>query len=363
MKKIRVLYIDDEMHNLNTFKAAFRKRYEIYTATGVLDARKILKSIEIPVIIADQRMPGTTGIEFFNSIKSAHPHAVRILVTAFSDVEALVDAINKGQIFRFLKKPWDYYDLQNTITNAYDKYTTKKELESKIKELEKTTDELGRFVTRISQDIRLPVLSALGIINLSKSDPALDGQSEYITIIKDNLQRVDSFLQTMIDYYKNVNTYPEYEEIDFRALIHDCIEICKKQDPSVEFQVKVDQQRTFNNDLYRISIILNSLIANAIQYKNPEAADAIVKLSATTEEDNAIISIEDNGIGILKDHLNKIFQLFFQSGEVKTSGSGVGLYVAKEALSRLGGEISVSSIPGEGTKFTITIPNQNVENN
>ena len=106
-EKIKILYIDDEINNLTAFKASFRRSYEVYTAVSPLEAKKVLKDIEVHVIIADQRMPGMTGVEFFDSIKEQYPEPLRILLTGYTDIEALVDSINKGQIYRFVKKPWN----------------------------------------------------------------------------------------------------------------------------------------------------------------------------------------------------------------------------------------------------------------
>jgi len=360
-EKIRILYIDDETNNLNAFKANFRRRYEIYTATNALDARKILQDVPVHIIMADQRMPGTTGVEFFNTIKKNHPDPIRILLTGYTDVEALIDAINKGQIYRFIRKPWDEYELQNTISNAYEIYITKKDLEGKIEELERTNDELSRFIYSASHDLRSPLMSILGIINLSKMDGSVTDPHEYMRMIESSVLRLDGFIQKIIEYYKNAKFQPDYEEIDFNALIHDCIDICKRQNDGTIFQVEVDQQGSFYGDIFRIGIILNNLISNAIKYQKPESTEPIVKLAATVDTHKAVISVEDNGIGILSDHLSNIFKMFFRTKTNNKPGTGIGLYIVKEALTRLGGNITVSSLYGEGTKFIITIPSQNAK--
>jgi len=362
-EKIRILYIDDEINNLNAFKANFRRSYEIYTATNTLEARKTLQSIPVHIILADQRMPGTTGVEFFNAIKQNYPDPIRILLTGYTDVEALIDAINKGQIYRFIRKPWDDYELQNTISNAYEIYVTKKELESKIEELEKTNDELSRFIYSASHDLRSPLMSVLGIINLSKLDQTVVDPNGYMKMIETSILRLDGFIQKIIEYYKNAKLQPDYEKIDFTALIEDCIELSRRQNNNVEFDVEVDQQGEFYGDLFRISIILNNLISNAIKYQNPDNEEPIVRLNAVTDRYKAVISIEDNGVGIISDHLNNIFKMFFRTKNNNKPGTGIGLYIVKEALTRIGGNITVSSVYGQGTKFVITIPSQNGKRN
>ena len=112
-----VLYIDDEINNLNSFKASFRRDFEIYTAQSAREGRKILDSYEIGVIITDQRMPGMTGIEFLESILSIYPDTIRILLTGFSDMNAVMDAINRGQVYKYLVKPWQNDELRLYIQN------------------------------------------------------------------------------------------------------------------------------------------------------------------------------------------------------------------------------------------------------
>ena len=136
-EKIKVLYVDDEVNNLTSFQAGFRRDYEIYTATSVSEGMSVLTEHEVHVIIADQRMPKTTGVDFFNIIRKAYPDPTRILLTGFSDIDAIVDAINKGEIFRYLKKPWDELELRTCIKNAYELYVAKKELSNKVSELQK----------------------------------------------------------------------------------------------------------------------------------------------------------------------------------------------------------------------------------
>jgi len=127
MEKIKVLYIDDEIENLNAFKASFRRKFDIYTANTAEEGLSILEQNPIEIIIADQKMPGKTGVDFFESILDDHPEPKRILLTAFSDINAVIDAINKGQVYRYVTKPWDNYELQLTIENAFQLYKLKEQ--------------------------------------------------------------------------------------------------------------------------------------------------------------------------------------------------------------------------------------------
>jgi response regulator RpfG family c-di-GMP phosphodiesterase len=127
---INVLYIDDEPHNLVSFRASFRRYFNIYTAESAAEGRKILSTTEIHVILSDQRMPRMTGIEFFESILTTHPDPIRILVTGYTDINAVIDAINRGQVYKYLTKPWYDNDIRNFIETSYELYRLKKENEA-----------------------------------------------------------------------------------------------------------------------------------------------------------------------------------------------------------------------------------------
>lgn len=357
--RIRILYIDDEVHNLNAFRANFRRSYEIYTANSAAEGMQVLRGIEVHIIIADQKMPGTTGVEFFHEIKDILPDPIRILLTGYTDVEDIIDAINKGHIFSYIKKPWDEHELFKTINSAYEIYSARKQLKEKVLELEKTNDELNRFIYSTSHDLRAPLMSVQGIINLSRLDNSMTDPQGYMNMVEVCITRLDSFIQKIIEYYRNSRLELEYEKIDFVALIDDCIDTFRHQNTIINFNVKIDQPVPFKGDFFRISVILNNLISNAVKYQKPDEEYPQVNLSVKVEPHKATIRIEDNGIGILSEHLSNIFKMFFRSKNNNKPGSGIGLYIVKEALSKIGGTIGVDSRYGEGTQFEISIPNRN----
>ncbi len=140
-----VLYIDDEINNLNSFKAAFRRDFEIFVAQSAREGRKILDTNEIGVIITDQRMPGMTGIEFLESILTVYPDTIRILLTGFSDMNAVMDAINRGQVYKYLVKPWQNEELRLYIQNALEIYNLRKENKELAYKLQVANMELERL--------------------------------------------------------------------------------------------------------------------------------------------------------------------------------------------------------------------------
>lgn len=144
--EIHVLYVDDEENNLNAFKASFRRDFKVYTAISADDAKVILADTVIHVLITDQRMPGTTGTELLAQAVKDFPDQTRILLTGFSDIEALKDAINLGQIFCYLQKPWNDEELKETIKRAYQVYNLKKEKEALTEKLLVTNEQLEFYL-------------------------------------------------------------------------------------------------------------------------------------------------------------------------------------------------------------------------
>jgi len=140
--KISILYVDDEENNLFSFKATFRIKYQVYTAISGEEALKILGSKEVQIIITDQRMPEMTGVQFLEKVLQKYPDPMRILLTGYADMGAVVDAVNKGKIFHYLAKPWNEEELTLTIERAYEKYVEKMALTEMNEKLAVSNDQL-----------------------------------------------------------------------------------------------------------------------------------------------------------------------------------------------------------------------------
>lgn len=352
---VKILYIDDEENNLLAFKASFRRQYEIYTANSAAEGLKILENLPVEVIIADQKMPETTGVEFFKSITHTYPDPIRILLTGYTDIAALADAINHGDIYRYITKPWNDLELHNSIKNAHDAYRSKIDLRNKVKELEKTNDELNRFIYSISHELRAPLVSVIGIVNLVKMEGLYNSSGEYWELIESCSNKLDYYIQKTLQYYKNNKNVSDKSEINFKKLVDEIIDLYAYTNKDTQFNLNINQTHQFIGDAFRIEVILGNLISNAIKYQKESEHDKVVDISIEVNPFSAEISITDNGLGILNEHLEKIFTQFFKTKNNK--GSGLGLFIVKEALNKIDGKISVSSSLNHGTTFKITIPN------
>lgn len=141
-KKINILYVDDEENNLISFKAAFRLKHHIYLAHSGDEALKFLETKAVEIIITDQRMPNMTGIEFLEKILEKYPDAMRLLLTGYSDMNAVIDAVNKGKIYHYLAKPWIEEEINMTIKRAYEVYEDKQKIRQLNEKLAISNDQL-----------------------------------------------------------------------------------------------------------------------------------------------------------------------------------------------------------------------------
>lgn len=357
--KIRILYLDDEENNLTSFKAAFRRDYKIFTTTTAQEAVQILTDNEIHIVISDQKMPNISGVEFFELIVPDFPDPIRMLLTGYADIEAVIDAINKGQVYRYIAKPWNEQELKMTIENAYDVYVTRRQINEKNEALEKAYTELEKFVYSASHDLRAPLVSILGVIKLARAENPDGASMEYFQMIEKSVNKLDSFVQNIIHYYQNLKKGEIISAINWDTLTAEVFEHYAHYEGAseVEFKNTIHQPGEFNSDELRLKMILKNLVSNAIKYRDPNKPDQYLELRVDCQDDKAIIEVSDNGKGIDRDSIGKIFDMFYRSNEDSVS-TGIGLYIVKEAIDKLGGTIEASSEPGQGAKFVVEIPNR-----
>lgn len=145
---INVLYVDDEQHGLQAFHASFRRIFNVFTANSAFEAENILSKNIIHVLITDQKMPEKTGTELLAETYKKYPEQSRILLTAFGDKQDLIDAINKGQIYMYLEKPWNYDILERCIKEGYDDFYERKNFKQRIIKLTKENRTLKRTIRK-----------------------------------------------------------------------------------------------------------------------------------------------------------------------------------------------------------------------
>ncbi|WAC13185.1 sensor histidine kinase [Dyadobacter pollutisoli] len=277
---------------------------------------------------------------------------------------------------RAIHKNGHYIWIEGTITNLLDNesvkayvlnyrdITERKKVEEVLStnnaELKKTNAELDRFVYSASHDLRAPLKSMLGLTGIIHEDldPCDTMQLERMAMLPKSVVKLDNFIEDILHYSRNSRAEIEKDEIRFEELVQETTAALNFMGGANEMKliVQINQDSAFVSDKRRISVVLNNLVSNAIKYRDPLKGRSFVKIIVHCTLPKAVVTIEDNGIGIAEKDIDKIFEMFYRS-TVSSTGSGLGLYILKESLNKLGGKISVESKLNEGSKFTVDIPN------
>ncbi|MFB9055572.1 response regulator [Mariniflexile ostreae] len=240
--------------------------------------------------------------------------------------------------------------------------TERKRTEIILKEknlaLTKSNEELDRFVYSASHDLRAPLTSLRGLINITESslNPDQEEQKLQMQMMSKTIDKMDAFINDILDYSTNSRTQVETEKIDFNELIDTCWDKLKYQKKNEKIITFVNQQTDFFSDKKRIEIIFNSIFSNSLKYYDVDKKEHIVKTSVHVDSESATIIVEDNGIGIEEKYLDNIFDMFYRATKHST-GSGMGMYIVKETIDKLKGTIKVASELSKGSTFTVSLPN------
>src|SRR5690606_774449 len=286
------------------------------------------------------------------------PHPIRILLTGYADIASVIDAINRGEVYRFIDKPWNIDQIKNAIINAADLYYTRKELKEKNEKLKKTVSEMNIFIHSLSHDLRGPLMSISGVSKLAKTEINDPDAAEYFDMIDSATVKLDDFIYKMLDFYRSTKIDNVIVPINFNLVVEQQMQAYKEKwdFSNIKFTVDVNQEEDFYSDDGKIRVILNNLIGNAYKFQNDEAEKNMIALEIGVRDGNAIIKVSDNGIGIEEKHQKDVFNLFHRATQ-KNVGSGLGLYMVKESVEQIKGEILLHSTVGEGTVVEITLPN------
>jgi PAS domain S-box-containing protein len=259
------------------------------------------------------------------------------------------------------KAIWDEDGKPVRMVGSIINISKRKENEEWIRQqndlLEKTNAELDRFVYITSHDLKAPLLSIQGLINLAELSSSKAEVDLCLKMMKDRITGLETFIADIINYSRNVRVGLVKEPIDIQKTVDGIINefLFMKNVDRIHFTVNIDKNINFISDEKRFSVIMKNLISNAIKYHNFDQKSPEIIIQAQKEENSLIISVSDNGEGIEPDMQPRIFEMFFRGSE-KSTGSGLGLYIVHEMLEKINGNIRVNSNPGKGTEFIMTLP-------
>lgn len=228
------------------------------------------------------------------------------------------------------------------------------ETNTKNKELTKLNAELDRFVYSVSHDLRSPLASISGLVNIGQHAENLDEAKRYFNMIGDRINAQDFFIREIIDFYRNSRTETAVESFSLRKHVDEIVSEQAMNLGSINCQVEIPTEMDVQSDKIRLKSVLSNLIGNAIKYHDIAKAEKYIKVSAERQNGHWIIAVEDNGQGIGAEHMPKLFNMFYRAS-ADSKGSGLGLFIARETVDKLGGKIHVDSTLGKGSKFWFTV--------
>jgi signal transduction histidine kinase/ligand-binding sensor domain-containing protein len=236
-------------------------------------------------------------------------------------------------------------------------------VEQKNVELQKVNTELDRFVYSASHDLRAPLTSILGLVKLTRLDGDPVNRLQYLDMVEKSIHKLDGFIHDIINYSRNARTEIESRKVEFEPLINDIMESLKYQSMSnsIRKEIHISGTGDFFTDTKRLEIVLFNLISNAIKYHDLDQEDPFIRIRVAYSHHTAAIEVIDNGRGIDNEHLENIFKMFYRADETST-GSGLGLFIARETIEKIRGSLTVNSTLGKGSAFRIQIPTLNGNN-
>jgi PAS domain S-box-containing protein len=231
-------------------------------------------------------------------------------------------------------------------------------LKQQNEELTRINAELDRFVYSASHDLRAPLMSVKGLLNMIKLDPDDDNRNHYLSLIEQSVCRLDNFILDIINYSRNSRMQLIPKAIDFHALLDESIEGLKYMDGADQVKTirVICGDSPFYSDYSRLLILCNNVISNAVRYRDTTKDNSFLRIEITLAADHAVLEFRDNGVGIDSEYLDNVFKMFFRAN-ADSKGSGLGLYIVKGVVEKMNGTVEVESVLGQGTTFCFKLPN------
>lgn len=268
----------------------------------------------------------------------------------------------QGKVLHLILRSRYKSNAKGVIYGVTQDITEQKAMLSQLKmqnaQLKKVNAELDNFVYSVSHDLRAPLTSVLGLVNVMRLEDDPTRLLDYLDLQEKSVQKLDYFIREIIDLSRNARLAPRYETIDPETIVQESFSQQSYDERAKQVTQHHDLQttQTVVSDKSRVMIVLNNLVSNAIRYADLRKPDPYVTVQMVADVHHLNIQVYDNGIGIEAKYIANIYEMFFRASETH-SGSGLGLYIVKETVDKLGGTIQVESELGKGTRFTVSLPN------
>lgn len=365
-KRYPVLYVDDEVENLEAFRDEFEEYFAIHTASTGAEGVRVLAQEPIALVLADQRMPVMSGVEVLEQAYRIDPRILRILITAYADIEVVIDSINKGNVYRYFKKPWEHEDIRTGVMRGIEHYHSTRERErlqaEKIENMKKMVRSnrlaaVGTMVSGLVHEIRNPMVAIQSFLQLMpRKMEDREFLMRYARIAQGEADRIEKLLENMLSFARPAR--PVLRLCDMNELVDRTIQLLDFQARRTNIRVAFEKDLSLPavyTDPNQMAQVLQNLGMNALQAMEHSGELTFRTFLAEGRRGGARVGLEirDTGPGIRPDHLDKVFDPFFTT---KDGGTGLGLSISYQIVNEHQGILEVASRPGEGTTFTITLP-------
>ena len=360
--KHSILCVDDEVDNVDALERLFRRKYKVLKTTSATEALEILSKNNVTVIISDQRMPQLTGVELLAESIKTHPNAIRILLTGYTDIESVVAAINAGQIYRYVTKPWDPVDLSNAIDKAVERYEIGEELVEKNRALQTALEELqtldqakNQFMVLVNHELKTPLTSMMSFADLLSETKIDNDQQRMLSRIKSTALRLQDMINDALEFVlaetaqmkldrKDVAAKTLFDESSLPEAIHRLA-----GERRVHFHTSIEKQ-TLNCDEKIIRNVYRRLMHNASKFAT---IDSTVEITGKSVEDSGgksvtghyEVTISNKGKPIDDRQVAQLLKPFTLNENVlnHSVGTGMGLSICQAMLKLHGTSLKFTS--------------------
>lgn len=346
--KPTVLYVDDESMNLKLFHATLHKEYDILLAESPKEAFEILKTREVQVLVSDQRMPEMTGTEFLEIVAKEYPDTRRFLLTAFTDAETVIEAVNIGKVHGYFKKPLDTKGIKQSINNSLEVYDLRKKNHQILKELEEANTELRNLdglksgiINSINSEIRNPLNRIMGTLQLLKSKTEGEELSEVVNILDQSVIRLEQFytLTKLITLLNSPGFQLEKAELSFRQLIqYAVIETSgemKEKGIGISWDHVVDDHVVSGDSNLIVSCLVNLLRFASEHVERGEE----IGVDVEPEEEKLVCYVEDKGRNYAHSQQDILLDIYSLENTQMNLTMGIGIAVSRMIMEAHGGHL------------------------
>lgn len=334
-------------------------------------------SVENGLVFANEAFINKFGYGDFEEMKSQNPESLYANEKQRQKVLNQIqnEGIVKNHEVQFLKKDgstfWGILNsslfidekgiryIDGVITDISKQKKNNKLLKAKNRDLAELNKQLDSFVSGVSHDLRAPLMSLLGLLEILKRENKQDQLFQYFDLMEKSINKLNEFINEVIEISRNSKTEVRNESIDLEKLINDSwnnlLYIPESREINFKYNLDVEDNFIFKSDPTRLRIILSNLLSNAVRYHNYRQEYPEILVHVKQESENLVMKIIDNGSGIRDIHKEKIFDMFYR-GNASKDGSGIGLYLVQTAVEKLDGNISLESEIGKGSSFTVSLP-------